>query len=225
MTGVDHEGKPHGEHVTITSGNRRKVVWYEHGVIHRDDKPAVTIGWTGDVNIPLVEIYVQNGLVHRPVPAGANSEDYPSIIYHLKRVSFWHSEGTLVRARQSTSVGVVRARERKWVDAVIDNVQNTVTADYGEVFHFNERGFFKQIDLKYHIEFWSEDLSTRLIRRHLHLDTPAPTPAEACDVCLDNKKIIAFGPCGHVWCNSCASKVDTCPLCNARITSRLRIYI
>jgi E3 ubiquitin-protein ligase RGLG len=57
------------------------------------------------------------------------------------------------------------------------------------------------------------------------VDTHASTPEEACGICLVNKKVIAFAPCGHVWCNACASKLSNCPTCRSNITSRLRIYI
>lgn len=47
-----------------------------------------------------------------------------------------------------------------------------------------------------------------------------------CKVCLDKDSQMVFQPCGHlVCCVSCSSKLDSCPVCRAIITTRSRIYL
>jgi hypothetical protein len=47
-----------------------------------------------------------------------------------------------------------------------------------------------------------------------------------CTVCYDSAANIALVPCGHtVLCNRCASRVSECPVCRAKVQSRLRIFL
>jgi hypothetical protein len=221
--GLDKEGRLHGEHSFPRSKSNDCVYnqtrWYKHGVLHRDGKPAIVgFMFTGRI---LIEIYVQNGVVHRPVPAGANSEEYPSMTFHNAR--FWHSpEGVIVRALDS-----------KGKEGVVDAERNTVTFPTGTILRFDNKGFLGGGELpaienpNVH-EYWNESWCIKsVIQRPILpvIDIPASTPEEACAICLVNKKVVAFVPCGHAtWCGSCASKVDTCPTCRAKIDARLRFY-
>jgi E3 ubiquitin-protein ligase mind-bomb len=50
-----------------------------------------------------------------------------------------------------------------------------------------------------------------------------------CDVCFDKQKNCAFIPCGHVTCcETCSEKIITdrgmCIICNAEVSSALKIY-
>jgi hypothetical protein len=106
--------------------------WYRNSVLHRDGEPAV-IGYYRDGSYRCIEIYVQNGIVHRPVPPGANSYDYPSMQYYS--LYFWHSpEGKLTRAW--------------WVDAgvegIVNNEQNVVVFPT-EIFQFDKDGHIRTI--------------------------------------------------------------------------------
>jgi hypothetical protein len=45
-----------------------------------------------------------------------------------------------------------------------------------------------------------------------------------CVVCLDNPKTTAFSPCGHrCVCETCATKLQNCPLCGEEVTATLKI--
>ena len=46
-----------------------------------------------------------------------------------------------------------------------------------------------------------------------------------CSVCLDSVKEMAFVPCGHSFCESCAARVPRCPICKQDATSRVRIFL
>lgn len=47
-----------------------------------------------------------------------------------------------------------------------------------------------------------------------------------CAVCLFGARAVAFVPCGHIaTCVECAPKVDDCPLCKAKITCRMPVYL
>jgi len=70
---------------------------------------------------------------------------------------------------------------------------------------------------------------TRLIHEN-NASNPTDTvnssddPSKSCVVCSENYKIIAF-QCGHKQtCSTCAHKLDKCPICRERITTRMRIF-
>lgn len=225
--GFDKERRLHGEHTFSPSKfNDHLYVqkrWYVHGVLHRDGTPAIVGYFPGNQAHPSFEIYVQNGVVHRPVPAGKDIGEYPSMIFHGAR--FWHSpEGAILRAIGASGEGVV------------NNERNKVTFPSETIMRFDSRGFLgggenPAFENERLMEFWSESWCIRTVNllRVVHTptvtDTPAPSPEEACAICKENKRIIALAPCGHAtWCNKCASNVKTCPTCRAKISSRLRIY-
>jgi hypothetical protein len=221
----DKEGLRHGEYTFNLSMYLDCLYvqkrWYTHGVLHRDGEPAIVGYLPGNETNPKFEIYVQNGIVYRPVPAGEDVDKYPSMTFHGAR--FWHSsEGAILRAIGVSGEGVI-------------NERTTVTFPSETIMRFDSRGFIgggkhPGFENERLMEFWVGSWCIRtvnllhVVRNPTVTDTPASTPEEACGVCLVNKKIIAFGPCGHVWCRECASKVQACPYCSAKITSRLRIY-
>lgn len=46
-----------------------------------------------------------------------------------------------------------------------------------------------------------------------------------CRICMENRSIICFVPCGHVCaCSSCSQRIDECPLCRTPITRRQGLY-
>jgi hypothetical protein len=46
-----------------------------------------------------------------------------------------------------------------------------------------------------------------------------------CTICLDKRKNCLFLPCGHICtCKECGSKMTTCPLCRAVITTKQTMY-
>ena len=48
----------------------------------------------------------------------------------------------------------------------------------------------------------------------------------ACAVCTDALKNVMFEPCRHVSvCESCAPKVDECPLCRKPATRKVPVYL
>lgn len=50
--------------------------------------------------------------------------------------------------------------------------------------------------------------------------------SKLCIVCLDEEKSVMLEPCRHVClCVKCEAAVELCPLCRAKPTSRVRLYI
>jgi len=46
-----------------------------------------------------------------------------------------------------------------------------------------------------------------------------------CNICMENPINSAISPCGHsVCCDTCAKKLQTCPMCRGRIGHVLKIY-
>lgn len=50
--------------------------------------------------------------------------------------------------------------------------------------------------------------------------------SNTCSVCYDRKAEVALKPCGHVYCESCVSRIDTrrCPKCRDLINGQLKLY-
>jgi hypothetical protein len=47
-----------------------------------------------------------------------------------------------------------------------------------------------------------------------------------CEICLVNKKCVAYQPCGHISCWSCADRTEKkCSNCRGQIDNFLRIYL
>lgn len=47
-----------------------------------------------------------------------------------------------------------------------------------------------------------------------------------CSVCYENKANVALKPCGHVYCETCVSRIDTrrCPKCRDLINGQIKLY-
>jgi len=49
---------------------------------------------------------------------------------------------------------------------------------------------------------------------------------DSCVVCLDERRVIAFVPCGHISCCSwCSQQVHACPVCRGVIESTLKVFL
>jgi hypothetical protein len=63
------------------------------------------------------------------------------------------------------------------------------------------------------------------------LPLDAPLDTHHCAICLTRRREVAAVPCGHFhFCNRCAIRVLTstpssCPICRARVTGTLRIFM
>ena len=59
-------------------------------------------------------------------------------------------------------------------------------------------------------------------------DEPTEFPDLICCVCMENKKVIAGGQCGHRLCMSCSRRITEttrlCPECRKPWTNLLRVY-
>lgn len=47
---------------------------------------------------------------------------------------------------------------------------------------------------------------------------------EICAICLENQKSIVVIPCGHCYCESCASGIKRCAICRQDIKQRSKIF-
>ncbi|KAK6947184.1 hypothetical protein RJ641_000657 [Dillenia turbinata] len=63
----------------------------------------------------------------------------------------------------------------------------------------------------------------QLSREASNTSAPAISEESQCPICLTNGKDLAFN-CGHTTCRGCGSRITTCPICRASITTRLRLY-
>jgi len=46
-----------------------------------------------------------------------------------------------------------------------------------------------------------------------------------CRICMENRCVICFVPCGHVCaCGSCSQRMEECPICRSRITRRQGLF-
>ncbi|XP_039249104.2 uncharacterized protein LOC120326822 [Styela clava] len=56
--------------------------------------------------------------------------------------------------------------------------------------------------------------------------TDTSDEAFACAICLENAKNTVFQPCGHICsCQTCALKLNDCPICRRRIQQMSRVYL
>mmetsp|Transcript_18316 Transcript_18316/g.2971 ORF Transcript_18316/g.2971 Transcript_18316/m.2971 type:complete len:133 (+) Transcript_18316:781-1179(+) len=55
---------------------------------------------------------------------------------------------------------------------------------------------------------------------------PSNPPAEenACKICFSRESNAAFYPCGHMICDSCATKCQKCPVCRSTIREIVKLY-
>jgi hypothetical protein len=66
-----------------------------------------------------------------------------------------------------------------------------------------------------------------LLRDCTAVDTLCGDDDDACTICLENKAVIAFVPCGHMFtCIACTRALakKECPTCRAAVTSVLKIF-
>lgn len=181
--------------------------WYSHGVIHREQGPAI-VGLSGSK--VAFESYVRNGRVSRSIL-------YPPCV--PCEIQVWCDEGR-----------VTRARNEKGEEA---NIEENEVRFPAHVLRFDASGFlggglqpaneysFGPVNSRERVvEYWTEFRFDSFLIKELSLDD------DKCAICLVNQKSIAFAPCGHAsWCESCAREMKVCPLCRESVSSRLRIYV
>lgn len=61
------------------------------------------------------------------------------------------------------------------------------------------------------------------VRKPIITDKPASSPETQCPICMENAKRTVF-QCGHMTCNSCSEKLETCAHCRAPITLRIPVF-
>jgi len=52
----------------------------------------------------------------------------------------------------------------------------------------------------------------------------ATTTDPVCNICMTEVAIMAFAPCGHIFCTNCAKRTSICHVCRQGIVSRIRVY-
>jgi tRNA A-37 threonylcarbamoyl transferase component Bud32 len=48
---------------------------------------------------------------------------------------------------------------------------------------------------------------------------------KTCVICMENIPSYVLVPCGHMLCEACKDKVNVCPVCRKRISSRVKAYL
>ena len=78
----------------------------------------------------------------------------------------------------------------------------------------------------------SEALATRsaevLVAVHDMIGAVRPHKKEKCAVCYTRDRAVAFVPCGHVFCPSCADRgqrANRCFTCRQPVDEKIRVYI
>ena len=67
----------------------------------------------------------------------------------------------------------------------------------------------------------TESITETVIRPDTNIDMTVPK----CSICLENNSAVVFN-CGHMCsCNACSQRVDTCPICRARIVRRQNVFM
>ncbi|XP_027021203.1 E3 ubiquitin-protein ligase LRSAM1 [Tachysurus fulvidraco] len=55
--------------------------------------------------------------------------------------------------------------------------------------------------------------------------SPLDTPSTECVVCMEDRSLVVFLPCGHICCcQVCSDALLSCPLCRSNISQRIRLY-
>jgi len=49
-------------------------------------------------------------------------------------------------------------------------------------------------------------------------------PDRDCEICLEESKTVAFNPCGHGACLSCAGVIRECHICRSKIIGKIKLY-
>jgi hypothetical protein len=49
-------------------------------------------------------------------------------------------------------------------------------------------------------------------------------PADACALCMERRKGLVFGPCGHQACVECGEQLEACAFCRAAIATRIKLF-
>jgi len=79
-------------------------------------------------------------------------------------------------------------------------------------------------ELKQHREF----LNRQIIRMRKILDERSSTLEEQslCCICFERDRCVLLRPCSHLaLCESCSGRVDSCPICRAHITTKIKVKI
>jgi len=78
----------------------------------------------------------------------------------------------------------------------------------------------------------SEALASRsaevLVAMHEMIGAARPPTKEKCAVCYTRDRAVAFVPCGHVFCTSCAERgqrANRCFTCRQPVDEKIRVYI
>lgn len=64
----------------------------------------------------------------------------------------------------------------------------------------------------------------RLLQQQLDEARTEADEAAFCAVCREQPRD-TFLNCGHIICNVCAARVESCPICRARIDYRSRAFV
>ena len=71
------------------------------------------------------------------------------------------------------------------------------------------------------------DDARRIVERVDAAKAGAPGRAASdseCPICFEPERSTALVPCGHILCRACAAAHESCPVCRAAVTSRLRLF-
>jgi len=86
----------------------------------------------------------------------------------------------------------------------------------------------------YHNGYWINDMALReaavsvaavsVVSKKVEKDEVCIQGDKSCVVCLENKRKVIYN-CGHyICCHTCSSKIDKCPTCRAKITSKMPVF-
>ena len=107
-----------------------------------------------------------------------------------------------------------RVKEGKWKSLFTKILTRDVPVD-----HLAAReDLYRAIDASCHLVTVCTGQEVTYIRRHACVTVYDSAAEDTCCVCLETLKLDAcLRPCQHMMCDTCARKVDKCPLCRKRV--------
>jgi hypothetical protein len=190
------------------------TVWLDkNGDCHRDDDLPAMICDNGKLH------WFQHGKRHR-------DGDKPAYEYNGDRI--WCKDGLIHREmvdeQGNPLPAIISPRWTKWVrNGAFSNPGHDWVAKLPD----GTKGYYKNSELHFEngvIHTLKDGVTTDRIINPVQ-DEQTHNEELKCSICMENKKCIVFN-CGHLCsCHACSERLDICPVCRVKISSKMRVYI
>jgi hypothetical protein len=185
---------------------------FDSGKLHREgDRPAWE--YNGD------KVWYKNGVRHR-------EGDKPAQEF-LNGDRVWSKNGLVHREAVDEHgdplPAVISSKFTKWVR---NGVFSNPGYDWVAKLSNGTKGYYRTSELHFDngvIHTLKDGVHTDRVINPKQ-DEKTENEELKCGVCIENKKCIVFN-CGHITCFACSKRLDTCPTCRVKITTKTRVYI